>query len=463
MLVMNDSQYLYLALDVTANTVDDAGDYFWLSVDVDRNATITPSVDLNYGQHPGNPNDLGRQLYLGPGTWTGILSGPSDSMDAIGFGPSSALASDHRIWTVRLALAEIEGALAPGGSMIGFGLRTGTVTTGAALDEPNNFFSDFSALDQVVLATPGSIPSDVAGIVMAGVGLIPATLISDGYANVPAPYYVEPDDAVFAGVLNIVSNRATIEGLWAAGARRYRVQHQYAGGGYTPIDQGWTNYIWDGSTFVLEVVGPDANHTYPLQDPSVEYSINDLLLQWNSLGFPTGLHDFKVEFFHADMTPVTAPDQTLSLQLDNGLPQVHVTDIQHGGVSVPACSIVDMTGATDSVEVFITAYETNGHLYKWWIDAEWGDGASTLINSGSYPSPHPADHLWNGVTSLDAGSFVPPTTCAYQFRVSADMRATNGYIFPVGYATSYRNITLITPAASPPLARISSAMVAGMD
>jgi hypothetical protein len=64
---------------------------------------------------------------------------------------------------------------------------------------------------------------------------------------------------------------------------------------------------------------------------------------------------------------------------------------------------------------------------------------------------------------LDAGSFVPPTTCAYQFRVSADMRATNGYIFPVGYATSYRNITLITPAASPPLARISSAMVAGMD
>jgi hypothetical protein len=110
-----------------------------------------------------------------------------------------------------------------------------------------------------------------------------------------------------------VSNRATIEALWAAGARRYLVQHQYEGGGYTPIDQGWTSYIGNGATFVLQAVGPDANHTYPLQNPSVEYSINDLLLQWDSVGFPAGLHDFNVEFFQDDMTPVTAPAQTLSL------------------------------------------------------------------------------------------------------------------------------------------------------
>jgi hypothetical protein len=78
--------------------------------------------------------------------------------------------------------------------MISFGLRTGTVTDGTGLDEPANFYNDFSALDQIALATPGSIPSGLAGVVMAGVGLIPATQISsDGYADISAPYYVEPD------------------------------------------------------------------------------------------------------------------------------------------------------------------------------------------------------------------------------------------------------------------------------
>jgi hypothetical protein len=64
------------------------------------------------------------------------------------------------------------------------------------------------------------------------------------------------------------------------------------------------------------------------------------------------------------------------------------------------------------------------------------------------------------VTSFNAGSFTPPETCAYQFRVSATMRATNGYSFPAGYATTFRNVTLITPAASGP-APVPAPMAAG--
>ena len=64
MLAKNDNQYVYIALDLTGDTGNSPGtnDYFWLTFDVDRNRSITPRVDVNYGIYPTLPLQSGHQL-----------------------------------------------------------------------------------------------------------------------------------------------------------------------------------------------------------------------------------------------------------------------------------------------------------------------------------------------------------------------------------------------------------------
>src|SRR4029434_6377242 len=108
-LVKNDATFLYLAVDLVADTGSSpgVGDYFWLSFDVDRSGSITPNLDLNYGIYPTLPIHIGRQLYLGPGSWTGLLSTPSLAAAQQGFSATPASAVPHRIWEVRIPLSEI--------------------------------------------------------------------------------------------------------------------------------------------------------------------------------------------------------------------------------------------------------------------------------------------------------------------------------------------------------------------
>src|SRR5262249_52469722 len=98
-LVKNDANFLYLALDLVGDTGNSpgAGDYFWLSFDVARNAAITPNFDVNYGIYPALPIRIGRQYYLGPGAWTGLLATPSPSSAQQGFAATPRSATPHRI------------------------------------------------------------------------------------------------------------------------------------------------------------------------------------------------------------------------------------------------------------------------------------------------------------------------------------------------------------------------------
>jgi uncharacterized RDD family membrane protein YckC len=151
MLVKNDSQFLYLALDLTETTVSNPSDYFWFSVDVDQNAAITPNVDINYGQWPNEPNHLGRQYYLGPGQWTGLVAETSTSMCFQGFGTSPASGSNHRTWTMRLARSEM-GVSGSTSTTVPFGIRIGSTSPSAASDSPINFDTDFSHLKRIFLS-----------------------------------------------------------------------------------------------------------------------------------------------------------------------------------------------------------------------------------------------------------------------------------------------------------------------
>ena len=47
-------------------------------------------------------------------------------------------------------------------------------------------------------------------------------------------------------------------------------------------------------------------------------------------------------------------------------------------------------------------------------------------------------------STVPAGEFVPPQTCAYQFRLSAQPRITNGYTY-FSYVETTKHITLVKP------------------
>ncbi len=450
LMVKNDNRYLYLALDLVGDNGNSpgVGDYFWLSFDTDGNRAIGAYRDVNYGIYPTLPIRIGKQYYLGPATWTGILSDPSTSLARQGFGSSPHSAAAHRIWEMRIDLAEVGVSLSGAVTLpvLRFGLRVSSTSPAFTYDFPANFYSNFSNLHEIVLSLgPDTYPAGTAGIVIGGVGLIPATTIAGGRATTAATYVPYLQNAAFGGTMHLIGNRVTMTGLWGSGARKYRVLHrQGTSGGFTPILQSWSNYRWTGSTFVLESFGPDVDGKYPMLDPALDYSIDDLLLQWASNGYLPGIHEFQVEFFNAGGSVVPSPTQILQLFLDNNLPDLRIIGVRYRGVDISPCAIVEVLETPDPVEVHIRAYDAEGDLYSYALNAYYGNNQvfSPALASGSYPGGN-----WQGVPDLWVSAPVapnkfPPITCAYQLRLSAYPRVTNGYGY-IGYTEANDHVTFI--------------------
>jgi hypothetical protein len=446
MWLKNDSIYAYIALDLTRDTNNDpgTGDFFWLTFDRNRNNVITPSVDVNYGAYPGQPNKLGRQFYLGPNIWTGLSVGDSSCQIAFGTSPNSDTA--HRIWKLKIKLTEISVSLSPfifWTPFAKFGLKIASSNPPFNKSTPSNFSSNFLGLHTMYFARKARIPSAVLGPVMGSVGLIPSTKISTstGKATTDPGYYVSAQNDAFGGLLNIIGNRTQMQALWAAGARKYKVlSASGSSASYANQREGWRNYVWNGSDYILESFGPDASDFYPLLNPTVDYSIDDLLYQFDSTRLPTGLIHFKVQFFTTAGAAVPTPAQTLTMYIDNNLPAVHINNIRHGKSLVNACDIVQMNNPTDGVTVNYDAFDAEGNLHSYSLSANWGDNAGTTIESATYniisgPS-------WTGVTNKTSILFVPVITCAHSFTVTAWARTTNGY-GRIGYNSASRFVTLM--------------------
>ena len=456
LLVKNDNNFLYIALDLVSDRSADAGvgDYFWLSFDNNGNHSITPNLDVNYGIYPTLPIRIGRQMYLGPGTWTGLLNTPSPALVASGFGPSPNSPLPHRVWEMRLPLNEI-GISNLGSShnpAIGFGLRVASSTPAFTYDFPANFYADFSNLHNILLARTPPLPAGVGGPVIGSIGLIPAAApqLVGGYATTAPGYYIFVDEAAFGGTLNVIGNGITLQNLWAAGARKYRVMHRAGSvGAYTPLLQSWQNYRWNGSVYALESFAWDAGSMYPMTNPADDYAIDDLLIQWNTVG-AVGIHELQVEFHRADGTLVASAAQTVQLMIDNNLPMVAINQVLHNGVPTLPCAMETMTDASDGVRFNLSARDGEGNLNAWTLAAYWGAGSSATVASDSYPAHRNPAHQWTGVSSqvVPAGEWVPPVTCAYQFRLSATARVTNGYGYIGDVEASY-HVTLIKPQTTP--------------
>ena len=181
--------------------------------------------------------------------------------------------------------------------------------------------------------------------------------------------------------------------LWTAGARKYRVLHRVGtAGAFEHFRQTWANYHWVGLTYVLESFGPDANDMYPLPNPSDDYSIQKLLLQWSTLGAINGVHQFQVEFFNAANAPVASPAQTLTLLIDNAAPEVQILGLRYKGHDIAPCDIVNITAPPAPVEVHIKAFDAPGDLYSYAVTAYYGLNQSVPLTSVSYPGGN-----WQGI------------------------------------------------------------------
>lgn len=152
-LVQNDAQFLYIGLDVIKDSGNDplTDDYFWLSFDFDKDKKITPNVDVQYGQFPGQPNHIAKSLYIRPFETTTILPSAGASECRIGFGASLKSPIPHRMIEVKVPLADIGGSLSATPAHVFMGVRVHSRKPAFTIDVPTGFDGDFSSLTEVKL------------------------------------------------------------------------------------------------------------------------------------------------------------------------------------------------------------------------------------------------------------------------------------------------------------------------
>jgi len=447
-LAKNDARFLYLALDVLDDTGNDSStnDYFWLSFDSNRDRTITANVDINYGLYPGQPNKLGKQKYLGPGKWTGLLPDPSLSEVVQEFGASPNSSASHRIWKFRIDLNEINVALSWPLSTpyTYFGFRVRSSNPAFTTDFPGDFYRDFAKLRQLILSRKPVISPSLLGPIVGSVGFIPTTKISSsGRATTDPGYYVEVQNAAFGGTLNLIGNRVKLQSLYTSGIVKYRVEIAGSGASFSRLISNWSNYRWNGSTYLLESFSPSSLGFYALTDPSLDYSIDDLLIQFPTTALLPGLYQIKVTFYQrVGFIDVPRDSQILQLFIDNHVPATIIESIRHGSNEVSACAIETIGAAPDGLNFRITADDPEGNLLGVSFYATYGEGQSVGVFSESYT---PAMGNWGGFANRlvpNTGNWRPPQSCAYSFILVATARTTDGYRW-VGRNQTHRNLTLL--------------------
>jgi len=456
--MQNDLQHLYLLLDVTADTGDDPiqdtspwGDYFWLVWDVNGDGNVTAGVDLLHGVYPGTTT-LGVSRFVRPGALTGI--GPSASRMAMGFGPSSASATPHRFWEIAIRLVEIGAHPSHwlDDPLDAHPLRLGLhiVSQSPAISDylPTNVLTDFSRFYRILLALSPDL-TGVGGPVFATVGIIPSTEIQDGYATVDPSYMREVKDSPFGSTLNIFSHFDTLR---SAGAKHYQVLARKAGAAdYTPLRLTWSNYRWEVDKFVLRQIAPDDQDRYTIPPAAEIWSLRDILVRWPTSELADGLWELKVALFDAAKNPLPEPEHNyLALMLDNTPPFAQIHQVTHAGVRLEECAIVHLGPEPDGLNFTFTATDHSGHLGGYSLVAHYGSNRTDPrgpIAADSYAAHVSPTRIWAGVTSLTRPAppamWRAPTPCAYQFRLVAYNRTTDGYTPHIHWAEWDEHFTVL--------------------
>ena len=497
MLVQNDHENLYILVDLTKDTHNDPplssepwGDFFWLTFDVNSDKMIVPGEDINYGCYPGT-HELGLQYYQGPGMWTPL--GATNSSIGAGFGQGMYSLTDNRIWEFAISLEEIKTGVDDWLSdpwmikPIRTGLRTYSQEPTFDVYHPSYFPTNFSNLIEIFPAFGSPIPS--GDYIFRGVGAIPATEIDeDGYATTVPSYHPYVVDAPFGSFLRIFGN---LEFLRLEGVKYYRVLYQQIDVSPlpdpAPLKQSWVNYRWEqvdpmtykwvSHTITCDDYDPPGlEDVYEIIPNDEDWYFDKLLVGWSSWRFPDGRYRLWLEAFYEDGNPLVPPLpeelNELILTLDNTRPYVEIAEIAHGEEVLGRCDIVylDADDLQDGLRFTITAHDDkigdtyiDKHLYRYSLVAHFGSNESITVDNDpdNYYSNHVDEdgpNLWGGVQNLvippeGEDPWRPDESCAYQFRLSARSRTTNGYSRRIHYNEYNEHVTIILgepgPACNP--------------
>ncbi len=449
--VKNDAGFLYAAMDITAETVNNSGnnDSFAFAFDKDRNGNITPHYDVSYSPYPGQPNKMCHQLTLAPSEWTGLITETVNGAichQAFEASPHSAV--NHRIWKVKIPLADINVSL--NGSNLPpyakFGVSTYCVSPAINASTPVDLSQSSANFHTLFFSRSPQIPAALAGPVIASVGFIPTTQINaaTGLATTNAGYRVWALNSAFGGTLDLIGNQVQMGLLSAGGVTKYKILHRAGtSGAFADFRSSWYNYVWNGTTYEYDMFSADASNYYVMPSPAKDYSIKQLLVEFNSALLAKGLHQFQVLFYNAANVVVGAPAQTVTIFIDNNLPSVKIDSIKHGGIAVQACDIVKMANPSDGIVFTIDVNDPDGNLGSIDFTAGWGYGQSKNIFNLAYTVAG-MGASWHGVNAKllpASGVWVPPAKCAYGFCLSATSRTTNGY-GNIGYTSITEYITI---------------------
>lgn len=290
---------------------------------------------------------------------------------------------------------------------------------------------------------------------------------ASGYAFPEAPPAAPTADtnSPFGGTLDIA-------GWFGQFADVYRYKVQYHDGSdwqdvSDPLSNSYYNFVLGGGSWVTVPMGPfhepAPNPTlfnlYKLphiEKPGQPWIFPDLIARWDTSKLANKLYPLRILGFKVGLDGKTLEESsaliidpkfgTLSLLIDNSPPVVEIKKIEYEDLSKPdpaveevkVCSILDFSKA--KLRLSFEARDAQGHLRGYSLAAMFGHNMNVSPPPSapdkavdSYAAHVDPSRHWNGGTftvEYDSSTTYTPTKmpkCAYQFRLNAMKRTTNGY------------------------------------
>jgi sugar lactone lactonase YvrE len=283
-----------------------------------------------------------------------------------------------------------------------------------------------TVISKVELASPG-------GPIITRVGHIPSTEVNwaDGLATTSPSYFFRVKNASFGGSVHVMLNFPTMRSL---GASFYRV---YAGG--VLQQETWTNYKWNGSTFVPQTVAPVASGYYAVPSSLDLWATPDLGFVLDTTKLTNDRHVVVVALYNSSGAFISTGVGFVALRIDNNGPHMNIEEVLHDGSRLDECALV-VSGSPNLTFVF-TARDNEAHLLSYELIDRWGSGQSALVVEDHYIGVHDGSTTWPGVSSTSVNYTLSNTACSHGFQLAGWSNTVNGYNH-IHYSTDFEHIAI---------------------
>ncbi len=490
MYLYNDNEAFYILLEVTSDTVNGGNyndDHAGIAFDINLDTIKSPYVDLRYATATGTEN-LGIQMAVTENSWTGL--GPTTSLHMEGFGTNpSTVDPAHKFYEYKLNFDEIginyDDVLANPGDLFHARINVQAISDNPSLEirYPSTENGPWHNPMIRVSIDIGTLDVGSTEPVIAGIGLVPRTFIdqSNGLATTGAGHQINVVDAPFGKHLRVIGN---IDKLRGSGVNYYAIGYcnmaiescdtlnepGFNWSDWDFVKDTRSNYYWsstehkynldnDGTDFFF-ITGTSEVRGYPMASGSLSWYFPNLLFDWRTTGtvkvnsglYKLHLFGFSSKSLAGLLTGLPDDESSMVVRIDNTYPVMTINSISYNGEEISGCGVIQLADNTDSLVVNVSAYDPDGYLNNFTLQALYGDNQRFTCHTEGYSGSGP---VWYGampnqnlICAGDAGDHWE-TTCGYTFKLSGWDRAFNGYT-KVHYNSYHKTITVLMPDYTTP-------------